>query len=162
MPIFFLWKKIFLTDCKRNNRMWALVRIENKQTKPNLSNIRCLFVPAEIVKKGGWLLSFVLHVSKQSKVILTQTIYHMLYRQFTGLWDYSIHLHLPKQPVVIYSFLSTDDSLDFQSSAETKRRIFPSADKASQRTDGTTVDPEGIPDDFIIISFLNAVAVQKC
>ena len=86
----------------------------------------------------------------------------MLYLQFTGLWDYSIHPHLPKQPVVIYSFLSTDDSLDYQSSSETKRRIFASTDKASQRTDGTTVDPEGIPDDLIIISFLNAVAVQKC
>ena len=103
-----------------------------------------------------------LHVGKQSKVILTQTIYHMLYRQFTGLLDYSIYLHLPKQPVVIYSFLSTDDSLDYQSSSETKRRIFPSADKASQRTDGTTVDPEGIPDDLIIISFLNGIADQKC
>ena len=86
----------------------------------------------------------------------------MFYLQFTGLWDYSIHLHLPKQPVVICSFLSTDDSLDYQSSSETKRRIFPSTDKGSQRTNGTTVDPEGIPDDFIIISFLNAVAVQKC
>ena len=92
-----------------------------------------------------------LHVSKQSKVILTQTIYHMFYLQFTGLWDYSIHLHLPKQPVVIYSFLSTGDSLDNQSSSET-----------SQRTDGTTVDPEGIPDDLIIISFLNGIADQKC
>ena len=92
-----------------------------------------------------------LHVSKQSKVILTQTIYHMLYRQFTVLLDYSIHLHLPKQPVVIYSFLSTDDSLDRQSSSETKRRIFPSTDKASQQMEGTTVDPEGIPDDLIII-----------
>ena len=48
-----------------------------------------------------------LHVSKQSKVISTQTIYRML-------------------------------------------------------TEGTTVDPEGIPDDLIIISFLNAVADQKC
>ena len=104
-----------------------------------------------------------LHVSKQSKVILTQlTIYHMLYPQFIGLWDYSIHLHLPKQPVVIYSFLSTDDSLDYQSSSETKCRIFPSTDKASQQMEGTTVDPEGIPDDLIIISFLNAVADQKC
>ena len=103
-----------------------------------------------------------LHVSKQSKVILTQTIYHMFYLQFTGLWDYSIHLHLPKQPVVIYSFLSTDDSLDYQSSSETKRRIFPSADKASQRTEGTTVDPKGISHDLIIISFLNANADQKC
>ena len=26
----------------------------------------------------------------------------------------------------------------------------------------TTVDPEGIPDDLMIISFLNAVADQKC
>ena len=86
----------------------------------------------------------------------------MLYRQFTGFRDYSIHLHLPKQPVVIYSFLSTDDSLDNQSSSETKRRIFPSTDKASQQMEGTTVDPEGIPDDLIIISFLNAVADQKC
>ena len=103
-----------------------------------------------------------LHVSKQSKVILTQTIYHMFYLQFTGLWDYSIHLHLPKQPVVIYSFLSTDDSLDYQSSSETKGRIFPSSDRAFQLTEGTTVDPEGIPDDLIIISFLNAVADQKC
>ena len=103
-----------------------------------------------------------LHVSKQSKVILTQTIYHMFYLQFTGLWDYSIHLHLPKQPVVIYSFLSTDDSLTNLSSSETKRRIFPSTDKASQRMDGTTVDPEGIPDDFMIISFLNGIADQKC
>ena len=102
-----------------------------------------------------------LHVSKQSKVILTQTIYHMFYLQFTGLWDYSIHLHLPKQPVVIYSFLSTDDSLDYQSSSETKCRIFPSSDTASQRTEWTTVDPEGIPDYLIIISFLNAIADQK-
>ena len=86
----------------------------------------------------------------------------MFYLQFTGLWDYSLHPHLPKQPVVIYSFLSTDDSLDYQSSSETKRRIFPSTGKASQRTDGTTVDPEGIPDDLIIISFLNGIADQKC
>ena len=86
----------------------------------------------------------------------------MLYRQFTGFRDYSIHLHLPKQPVVIYSFLSTDDSLDYQSSSETQGRIFPSTDKASQRTEGTTVDPEGIPDDLLIISFLNFVADQKC
>ena len=106
-----------------------------------------------------------LHVSKQTKVILTQTIYHMFYLQFTGLWDYSIHLHLPKQPVVIYSFLSTDDSLDYHSSSETKCRIFPSTDKASQRMEGTTVDPEGIPNDLIIISIilvLNGVADQKC
>ena len=89
-----------------------------------------------------------LRVSKQSKVILTQTIYHMLYPQFTSLWDY---LHLPKQPVVIYSFLSTDDSLDYQSSSETKRRISPSTDKALQQMEGTTVDPEGIPNDLIII-----------
>ena len=86
----------------------------------------------------------------------------MLYCQFTGLWDYSIHLHLPKQPVVIYSFLSTDDSLDYQSSSETKCRIFPSTDKALQQMEGTTIDSEGIPDDLIIISFLNAVADQKC
>ena len=86
----------------------------------------------------------------------------MLYSQFTGLWHYSIHLHLPKQPVVIYSFLSTDDSLDYQSSSETKRRIFPSTDKASQQMERTTVDPEGIPGDLMIISFLNAVADQKC
>ena len=72
----------------------------------------------------------------------------MLYPQFTGLWDYSIHRHLPKQSVVIYSFLSTDDSLDRQSSSETKR---PTTDKASQQMEGTTVDPEGIPDDLIII-----------
>ena len=85
----------------------------------------------------------------------------MLYPQCIGLWDYSIHLHLPKQPVVIYSFLSTDDSLDYQSSSETKRRIFPSNDKASQQMQGTTVDLKGIPDDLIIISFLNAVAVQE-
>ena len=107
-----------------------------------------------------------LHVSKQSKVILTQlTIYHMLYPQFIGLWDYSIHLHLPKQPVVIYSFLSTDDTLNYQSSSETKRRIFSSTDKSSQRTEGTTADPEGIPDDLMIISVilvLNGVAGQKC
>ena len=80
----------------------------------------------------------------------------MLYSQFTGLLDYSIHLHLPKQPVVIYSFLSTDDSLDYQSYSETKCRIFPSTDKALQQIEGTTVDPEGIRDDLIIISFLNA------
>ena len=43
-----------LTHCKRNNRMWTLIRIENKQTKPNLSNIRCLSVPAEIVNKGNY------------------------------------------------------------------------------------------------------------
>ena len=86
----------------------------------------------------------------------------MFYPQFTGLWDYSIHLHLPKQPIVICSFLSTDDSLDYQSPSETKCRIFPSTDKASQQMEGTTVDPEGIPDDLIIISFLNAVADQKC
>ena len=54
-----------------------------------------------------------LHVGKRSKVILTQSIYHMLYPpgQFTGLCDYSMYPHLPKQPVVIYSFLSTDDTL---------------------------------------------------
>ena len=86
----------------------------------------------------------------------------MFYLQFTGSWDYSIHLHLPKHPVVIYSFLSTDDSLDYQSSSGTKCRIFPSTDKASQQIEGTTVDPEGIPDDLIIISFLNAVVDQKC
>ena len=85
----------------------------------------------------------------------------MFYLQFTGKWDYSIHLHLPKHPVVIYSFLSTDDSLDYQSSSGTKCRIFPSTDKALQQMEGTTVDPEGIPDD-LIISFLNAVADQKC
>ena len=28
--------------------------------------------------------------------------------------------------------------------------------------EGTTVDPEGIPDDVIIISFLNGIADQKC
>ena len=78
----------------------------------------------------------------------------MLYLKFTGLWDYSIHLHLPKQPVVIYSFFSTDDSLDYQSSSQTKCRIFPFTDKTSQRTDGTTVGPEGIPDHLIIISIL--------
>ena len=106
-----------------------------------------------------------LHVSKQSKAILSQTIYRMLYPQFIGLWNYSIHLHLPKQPVVIYSFLSTDDSLDFQSSSKIKWRIFPSTDKASQRAEGTTVDPEGIPNDLIIISIilvLNGIADQKC
>ena len=86
----------------------------------------------------------------------------MFYLQFTGSWDYSIHLHLPKHPVVIYSFLSTDDSLDYQSSSGTKCRIFPSTDKASQQMEGTTVDPEGIPDDLLIISFLNFVADQKC
>ena len=85
----------------------------------------------------------------------------MFYLQFTGSWDYSIHLHLPKHPVVIYSFLSTDDSLDYQSSSGTKCRIFPSTDKASPQMERTTVDPEGIPDD-LIISFLNAVADQKC
>ena len=84
----------------------------------------------------------------------------MFYLQFTGLWDYSIHLHLPKQPVVICSFLSTDDSLDYQSPSEAKRRIFPSTDKALQQMEGTTVDPEGIPDDLLIISFLNFVADQ--
>ena len=108
-----------------------------------------------------------LNVSKQSKVILTQTIYHMLYPQFIGLWNYSIHLHLPKQPnIIIYSFLSTDDSLDFQSSSKKKRRIFPSTDKASQPTEGTTVDPEGIPNYLIIIIsiilVLNGIADQKC
>ena len=86
----------------------------------------------------------------------------MLYPQFTDLWDYSIHLHLPKQPVVIYSFLSTDDSLDYQSSSKTKHRVFPSTDKASQQMEGTTVDPEAIPDDLIVISSLNAVADQNC
>ena len=73
----------------------------------------------------------------------------MLYPQFTGLCDYSVHPHLPKHPVVINSFLSTDDTLNYQSSSETKRRIFPSTDKTPQRTEGTTVDPEGIPDDLI-------------
>ena len=48
---FLFMKKIFLTHCTRNNRMWTLIRIENKQTKPNLSNICCLFVLAEIMKK---------------------------------------------------------------------------------------------------------------
>ena len=107
-----------------------------------------------------------LHVGKHSEVILTQSIYHMLYPQFAGLCDYSIHPpHLPKQPVVIYSFLSTDDTLNYQSSSETKRRIFSSTNKSSQRTEGTTVVPEGIPDDLIIISVilvLNGVAAQKC
>ena len=84
----------------------------------------------------------------------------MFYLRFTDSWDYSIHLHLPKQPVVICSFLSTDDSLDYQSPSEAKRRIFPSTDKASQQMEGTTVDPEGIPDDLLIISFLNFVADQ--
>ena len=98
---------------------------------------------------------------------MTQSIYHMLYPpgQFTGLCDYSMYLHLPKQPVVIYSFLSTDDTLNYQSSSETKRRIFSSTDKSSQRTEGTTADPEGIPDDLMIISVilvLNGVAGQKC
>ena len=37
-----------------------------------------------------------LHVGKHSEVILTQSIYHMLYPQFTGLCDYSMH------PVRIY------------------------------------------------------------
>ena len=59
-------------------------------------------------------------------------------------------------------FLSTDDSLDYQSSSETKRRIFPSTNKASQQMEGTTVDPEGISDDLIIVNFLNGVADQKC
>ena len=59
-------------------------------------------------------------------------------------------------------FLSTDDSLDYQSSSETKRRIFPSTNKASQQMEGTTVDPEGIRDDLIIVNFLNGVADQKC
>ena len=58
-------------------------------------------------------------------------------------------------------FLSTDDSLDYQSSSETKRRIFPSTDKASQQMEGTTVDPEGIRDD-LIVNFLNGGADQKC
>lgn len=106
-----------------------------------------------------------LHVGKHSEIILTQAIYHMLYPQFTGLCDYSMHPHLPKQPVVIYSFLSTDDTLNYQSSSETKCRIFSSTNKSSQRTEGTTVVPEGIPDDLIIISVilvLNGVAAQKC
>ena len=59
-------------------------------------------------------------------------------------------------------FLSTDDSLDYQSSSETKRRIFPSTNKASQQMEGTTVDPQGIRDDLIIVNFLNGVADQKC
>ena len=95
-----------------------------------------------------------LHVGKRSKVILTQSIYHMLYPQFTALCDYSMHMHLPKQPVVIYSFLSTDDSLNYQSSSEIKRRTFQSTDKSSQRTEGTTVDTKGIPDDLKIISVI--------
>ena len=106
-----------------------------------------------------------LHVGKRSKVIFTQSIYHMLCPQFSGLCDYSMHPHLPQQPIVIYSFLSTDDTLNYQSSSETKRRIFPSTDKSSQPTEGTTADPEGIPDDLMIISVilaLNGVAGQKC
>ena len=95
-----------------------------------------------------------LHVGKRSKVILTQSTYHMLYPQFTALCDYSMHMHLPKQPVVIYSFLSTDDSLNYQSSSEIKRRTFQSTDKSCQRTEGTTVDPEGVPDDLKIISVI--------
>ena len=78
----------------------------------------------------------------------------MLYPQFTALCDYSMHMHLPKQPVVIYSFLSTDDSLNYQSSSEIKRRTFQSTDKSSQRTEGTTVDTKGIPDDLKIISVI--------
>ena len=87
----------------------------------------------------------------------------MLYPQFTGLCDYSMHSHLPEQPVVIYSFLSTDDTLNYQSSSEAKRRIFSSTDKSSQRTEGTAVDPEGIRDDSIIsvILVLIDVAGQK-
>ena len=106
-----------------------------------------------------------LHFGKRSKVILTQSIYHMLYPRFTALCDYSMHPHLPKQPVVIYSFLPTDDSLNYQSSSEIKRRNFQSTHKSSQQTEGTTVDPEGIPDDLKIISVilvLNGVAGQKC
>ena len=101
-----------------------------------------------------------LHVGKRSKVILTQSIYHMLYPQFTALCDYSMHMHLPKRPVVIYSFLSTDDSLNYQSSSEIKRRTFQSTDKSSQRTEGTTVDPEGIPDDLKIINVI--LALERC
>ena len=89
----------------------------------------------------------------------------MLCPQFTGLCDYSMHPHLPKQGVVIYSFLSTDDTLNYQSSSETKRRFFPSTDKSSKRTEWTALDHEGIPDDLKIISvilFLNRVASQKC
>ena len=65
-----------------------------------------------------------LHVGKHSEVILTQSIYHMLYPQFTGLCDYSMHPHLPKQPVVIYSFLSTDDTLNYHSSSKTRSAEF--------------------------------------
>ena len=64
-----------------------------------------------------------------------------------------------------HSFLSTDDTLNYQSSSEIKRRIFLSTDKSSQLTEVTTADPEGIPDDLMIISVilvLNGVAGQKC
>ena len=74
----------------------------------------------------------------------------MLYPKFTDLCDYSMHPHLLKQPVVIYSFLSIDDFLNYQSSSEIKRRIFSCTDKASQRMEETTVNPEG-----------NGVAGQK-
>ena len=36
------------------------------------------------------------HLGKRTKVILTQSIYHVIYPQFTGLCDYFIHLHSPK------------------------------------------------------------------
>ena len=104
-----------------------------------------------------------LHVGKRSNYKSNINPIHLSYA--LSPVDYSMHPHLPKQPVVIYSILSTDDTLNYQSSSETKRRIVPSTDKSSQRTEGTTVDPEGILDDLIIISViivLNGVAGQKC
>ena len=41
-----------------------------------------------------------LHVGKRGKVILTQSIYHMLYPQFTGLCDYSMHRIYQNNPLL--------------------------------------------------------------
>ena len=90
-----------------------------------------------------------LHVGKRSNYKSNINPIHLSYA--LSPVDYSMHPHLPKQPVVTYSILSTDDTLNYQSSSETKRRIVPST--------------EGILDDLIIISViivLNGVAGQKC
>ena len=36
------------------------------------------------------------HLGKRTKVILTQSIYDVIYPQLTGLCDYFIHPHSPK------------------------------------------------------------------
>ena len=68
------------------------------------------------------------------------------------------YLHiLQKQPVVIYSVISTDDSSNSQSSLETEGRNVHSAREASKRTKGLTGDHEGIFEDLMISLILACV-----